>query len=359
MTLRKNAEQIQEKILEKLKEGPLSVKKLSEGINSTWATISSHLEELKKDGEVREIISGGNLRIFIRSDYPVFYGLPLDKKKLNDCIFLLSEIIKLWHKENPGETINKTTMQKIAVEVARKNPELNIPILKFHYGKTLPTFLEPNNYQEVLIEYEITSPNNSRQMIIAIEREISTGGHVNIAWKEKRKQYETHEDMKIYLINDDLSKEFMRKDIQKEKFMDLLLEIYLNIPSTKEYEILFKIYSEFFDSVSLIFNTKEFSEENFRRELIREILDTFSAIWDFLTTEFYFRGFEEQKLFKEEFFELNSGIYQSKIETIRFNLENKLNNLSDYKNSLTILETELDEEGKKIFNVILEGANEE
>lgn len=358
MAVRKNATSIREGILEKLREGPMSVKKLSEGIDSTWATINFHLEELKKDGKVREIISGGNVRIFIRSDYPVFYGLPLDRETLNNCLFLLSEIAKFWHEKNPGQIINKTTLQKIAVEVARKNPEFNIPVLKFHFGKTLPTFLEPSCYQPLLEEYEIVPPNNYQKMIAAVKSEISTGDHTNISWMEKRNQYEAHEDMKIYLAYDNLSRKSIKKEVQKDMFIDQLLEIYLNIPSTKPYETLFKFYTDFFDSVNFIVNTKEFSEELARKELLRDIFDTLISIWDFLTTEFYFRGFKEQGLFKKEYTELTNGIYLSKMEAIRFNLENKLNNLSDYRNSLNPSEVALGEDGERMLNVILEGANE-
>ena len=49
MVNRKNAEQIQEDILSHLKEGPKSIKKLSELTKSTWATINTHLNNLKEE----------------------------------------------------------------------------------------------------------------------------------------------------------------------------------------------------------------------------------------------------------------------------------------------------------------------
>ena len=93
---RKTPEEIKEEILLHLKRGPLS-------------TINSYLEELKDRGDVREIYSRENLKIYIRADYPVFYGLPLDEDKLKESLFLLSKIIGRWKIVN-GSTITKTPL---------------------------------------------------------------------------------------------------------------------------------------------------------------------------------------------------------------------------------------------------------
>jgi hypothetical protein len=134
---RKTSEEISEKILLKLKECPSTIEGLRKDLDSNWSTINNYLEKLKDDGKVREIVLRNNLKFFIRSDYPSFYGLPLDKRILNDGLFLLKTIVEKWRDEKK-ETINKTTMQKIAVEVIRENKQIDLPILKFHYGKTLP-----------------------------------------------------------------------------------------------------------------------------------------------------------------------------------------------------------------------------
>src|SRR3989344_3707618 len=159
---RKAAEQIKEEILSHLKKGPISTKKLSDLLQSNWSTTNNYLEELSKEGKVREIYSRENLKVYVRSDYPVFYGLPLDEKKLNDSLFLLSTVIKLWQKKKKT-VINKTTMQKIAVNVIKEN-SLDIPIIRFHYGKVLATYLEPERSQEVINLYKVKEPSDSKRL---------------------------------------------------------------------------------------------------------------------------------------------------------------------------------------------------
>ena len=62
-------------------------------------------------------------------------------------------------------------MQKIAVNVITNN-SLDIPIVRFHYGKVLTTFLEPEKYRETLEVYEVVAPDISNKIIKAIEYEI-------------------------------------------------------------------------------------------------------------------------------------------------------------------------------------------
>jgi len=353
---RKSPEEIRDKILLKLKECPSTIEKLRKELDSNWSTINNYLEKLKEDGEVREIVLRNNLKFFVRTDYPSFYGLPLDKRVLNEGLFLLKTIIEEWRDKNK-ETINKTTMQKIAVEVVRENKQIDIPILKFHYGKTLPLYLEPENYSCVVKEYEIIEPKNKEEIVKAVREEINSGKHHNIAWQEKRRQYENHEDMKIYLTSDNISRDILKKKIGEEKLLTYFSEILLHLPTSDNYSYIFEKYSSFLSAVNFIFNTKEFKEEKQKENLLKEILDTFNSIWDLLTIEFYFNGFE--LICKEEFKELLETIRQVKIDVSLFNLEDKLNNLLDYKKSLNIEEIKLNETEEKMLNVLLEGANEE
>lgn len=354
---RKTSEEIKDKILLKLKNGPSTIEKLRKDLDSNWSTINNYLEKLKEDRVVREIILRNNLKFFIRSDYPSFYGLPLDKRVLNDGLFLLKTIVDEWRKEKQ-ETINKTTMQKIAVEVIKNNEQINLPVLKFHYGKTLPLYLEPENYSRVMQEYKIKAPKNREEIIQIVRKEINSGDHNNIAWQEKRRQYENHEDMKIYLASDNVSRDVLKKKVDDEKLLNYFSEILLHLPTSNNYGYIFEKYSDFLNAVNFIFNTKEFKENQEQKEnLIKEIFDTFNSIWDVLTIEFYFNEFES--LCQEEFKELLENIKQVKIDVSLFNLEDKLSNLLDYKKSLNMEEIKLNETEEKMLNVLLEGANEE
>lgn len=355
MTGRKTSEQIKRSILNKLKEGPTPVEKLRKEIDSNWSTINNYLQELKDEGEVREVTIRNNLKFYIKKDYPVFYGLPLDKKTLNDSLFLLNTIANTWEKEK-GETINKTTMQKIAVEIIY-NYGLDIPVLKFHYGKTLPLSIEPSQSSILIKEYNVNPPKNSTEIEKFVQKEVKEGEHVNIAWKEKLKQYKSHKDMKLYLFSDNVSYEILKgKKDDKDHLLNLFYNILLEIPSSEEYSYIFEKYHDFVNAVNFIFNTKEFEIEENRKNLLKEILDTFNSIWDLLTIEFYFNDFK--KNVDENFSELQETIKQMKIDFSLFNIEDKLGNLLDYKKSLNPKKIKLDEDEEKMLNIFLEGTDE-
>ena len=355
MTNRKNAKQIQEEILSHLKEGPKSIKKLSELTESTWATINTHLDNLKKENKVREILSINNLRVFIRADYPVFYGLPLDKEKRNLCLYLLAKIIDSWKETHDGQIPNKTTVQKIAVEIAKKEPSLNLPVVRFHYGKVLPVSIEPQNANQMLISYNVSEPKNSDEIIKKINQEIKNGNHTNIAWKEKKEQYRKHEDMKIYLLKDKIDYASCNNDTFKTDTEKVIYDLFLEIPSTGRYSYYLQRYHDFISAFGLITNSKEFEKE--KKQYIQEIIEVFNSIWQSLTTQFFFEDFGSQT--DKELEEIQENIEKNTFEIDIFQIDDKIANLLSYKNYLTIKKKELNENEKKIIGILLEGASEE
>ena len=359
MANRKNAEQIKQDILSKLKEGPSSIKKLSEEVESTWATINTYLDELKNEGQVRELLSGSNLRIFVRTDYPVFYGLPLDIEKRNNCIFLLSKIIEFWKEKNDNEIPSKTTIQKIAVEIANRNPQFNLPIVRFHYGRVLPVIVEPTNISQIVNEYVLKKPSNYKEFEKEIKLEIGIDkGHTNIAWIERKKQYEKHKDMKIFQIKETLSYKFYKQNLS-EDILNLFYDLFMEIPTKDRYSRIFRKYQDFISSVNFIFSTKEFQESNEDKKsrYISEIFDSFNSIWQELTTEFFFEDIEPSLINEEE--KTPELVKESKISSCSSETDEKLNNLMEYKRSLHYLSKKLNGDEKQIMEILLEGANEE
>lgn len=351
--VRKSSQQIKNEILSHLKKGPLSTKKLSDLLKSNWSTINNYLEGLKKDGDIREIYSRENLKVYVRSDYPVFYGLPLDDDKLRNSLFLLSKIIERWEAIKKSR-ITKTPLQKIAVEIV-KNNSLDIPIVRFHYGKVLTTYLEPEKSQEIIEIYGIKELDISNKII---DNEIKK--HCNIAWKEKKKQYEDHPDMKIFNLSDSIFYLISKnKTDEPNKILDLFYRIILEIPTDDCYSDLFSNYHEFIGAVNFIFNSKEFNEgcKESKNNYLKEVLDTFNSIWQALTTEFFFKDIKP--IINEEFQEIVQFIKDSKIKTYYSEIDERLSNLLDYERTLTPMKRDISEDEKKIIEILLEGANEE
>lgn len=357
MVIRKSSEQIKKDILFNLKEGPLSTKKLSNLLKSNWSTINTYLEELKQKGCVREVYSRENLKVYVRTDYPVFYGLPLDKEKINNGLYLLSKIVEKWKIEKNNQVPSKTTTHKIAVEIIQKNPSFELPIVRFHYGKMMPLFFEPSQSQEIILEYEIKKPKNSEEILKAVKKEIKEGKHSNIAWIERKKQYEINDDMKIFQLKERISYLFYKEKVN-ENIQDILYNLFIEIPTTERYSYLFKQYHDFLTAVDFILNSKEFKEaKKEKRNYLKEIFDTFNSLWQALTMEFFFEDFGN--LVNKDFEEIKESIKNAKMMTYSFEIEEKLNNLLEYKKSLTKIKQELIQDEKEIMNILLEGANEE
>ena len=354
--IRKTPEKIKEEILLNLRDGPMSTKKLSDILGSNWSTVNNYLVELSKEGQVREIYSKENLKVYIRSDYPVFYGLPLDKEKLKQSLFLLSRIVERWDNNRKGESIAKIPLQKIAVDLITKN-NLDIPVVRFHYGKVLATYFEPRTFKDTIKIYDITNINLSDDVI---DKEIKE--HSNIAWLEKRKQYESplHPEMKIFDLSDKVSYLISKSKFENaEQLIQLFNEILLKFPTEENYSQLFEYYHEFIGAINFILKSTEFidAKEEDKERYLKEILDTFDSLWQTLTTEFFFEDIE--KYIDKNFLEIFKFIRDNKTKTYYCELQDKLDNLLDYKKSLSLKKIELDEEDKKILNIFLEGANEE
>lgn len=360
MKTKKTPEQIKEKILSCLKKGPASTKKLSEKLKSNWSTINAYLEELKREGLVRETYSRGNLKMFARTDYPVFYGLPLGEKEFNDSLFILSEIAESWKKEKKSN-VSKTTMQKIAVEVVGSNSLVKVPVVRFHYGKVLAVSL-PDNPAFTLETYRIRPPENEKELRRIIMKEIRSGKYSNIAWKDRRNQYERrdkHPEMEIFLIKEKLLHLFIKKEKDPEKIMDLLDDLFLKIPTSENYSEIFVKYHEFLEATYLVLNSKEFcnGNEEKKENYMGEIRETFNSLWQFLTTEFFFEDIRPE--ISEEFREMADYVKELKTKTCSFETEEKLNNLAEYGKILKPKKIRLDEDEQRIAEILMEGANEE
>ena len=139
---KKSREEIIDSVLKFLDEKPLSIQQISEKVGSNWVTVNEILEELKSNGKVKEVVATDKIKILKRTDYPVFYGVPIRKELRDQTLFIASEITKEWKKQNKGELPLNTTLQKVAVEII-KNCNLDLPVLPLHYGLVTALAMKP------------------------------------------------------------------------------------------------------------------------------------------------------------------------------------------------------------------------
>jgi len=338
---KRGGDEIKAEILEFLKDGPCSIKKISDKIESNWSTTSNYLSELKENGKVSELISSGNLKIFRRNDDPVFYGIPIKEEIRARTLYLLLKIIERW-KQIKKINIPKTTLQKIAVDVIYEK-KLDLPILDFHYGRVTALAIDPAYNLEGIY------PTKSFEGDIILEIDNQIKKHSIFARQERINQYNKYK-MVLYLMREKLLDEFEKKKNIKniERF---LLEISLEYPSNNN-EI-FLLFDKFTISSILLLNSKD------SEKFLEDIKDCFYCLWDLLTTNSYFKGIassvnkEDLDLFNEiRSFHIKSKLAKS------FEMVSDLESVSNSVD-LSKFGLEDDEESKKAMSILLEGVEEE
>jgi len=341
MGSKKTSDEIIERILDELKEGPKTITEISESINSNWLTTEKFLKELRDEKkEVIEIVSSPKMKVYIRADDPTYYSLPFSKDIRNKTIYLLSKIVELW-KEKESNYPNKTTTQKIAVEVIN-DCKLDLPILEFHYGKV--TCMNVSYGQNLVKVYDISPPKNFQERILeCVNKILKEGKHTGKSFDERNTQYEK-EGMKFYSAKEKVIKSF-RGD-KKKNISKNLIEFSVNFPMR-----LGEYYSEFNDFISTSISLLEI-ESN--KDNLYDIKETFFSLWDLLTTASYFQYASKFILpQRRELFE------QIRNLTLNFKKTTYENLFSELKSELiSIDETKLkmpqDNESKDIQKLFLE-----
>lgn len=322
MVSRKTSPKIKKEILEFLFEGPKSINELKEKIGSNWPTINSYLEKLKEEKRVNEILITNKMKVYRRTDDPVYYSLPFNKNIRTKTLYILSEIEKKWKKEKETE-LSKTALQKLAVDVIRTF-KLDLPILNFHYGMTTCASLDSNNNE--IIEL-IKEPEEKEIILKGINEIFKDKKHTGIAHQEKTYQYEKY-NMPFYSAKENLAKLFIvskknktNKEF-KEKLKKALLNLSLNYPMNLEGFYL--DFEKFIGSVQIILS-KDNKEDTDDLDIIK---GTLTQLWDKLTTFTSFQDaerfiekdkkqlFEQIKELNYNFKELNYKIYIEELESL-------------------------------------------
>ncbi len=322
MTTRKTPKKIKEEILEFLFEGPQSISEIAKKIESNWPTTNKYLEELKKEEKVNEILSTDKMKVYRRTDDPVYYSLPFDKSIRMKTLYILLEIEKKWKKERKTE-LSKTALQKLAVDVI-KTCKLKLPILDFHYGMTTCASLDSNNKEILNL---IKEPKEKEIILKGINEIFKDKRHTGIAYEERAYQYEKYH-MLFYSAKEELTKLFIFNKTNnankefKENLKGSLLKLALNYPIKLE-----KFYSDFekFVGNAQIILSKNNKEDVESLEIIK---GTLTQLWDKITTFTSFQDserfinknrkqlFEQIKELNYNFKELNYKFYIEELESL-------------------------------------------
>jgi len=344
---KKSREEIIDSILIHLDEKPLSIQQISEKVGSNWTTINEILEQLKIEGKVKEIVATDKIKIFKRTDYPVFYGIPISKEYREQTLFIASEITKEWKEKNNRELPLNTTLQKVAVEVIRKC-KLDLPVLPLHYGLVTALAIKPE--EQVNKNYEWKGKPDKGFIIEMIKEEVSK--HKNKASEEENKQY-TKYGLKLFQTRKEIITLFKEnlEEINIKELNEKILRISFLLP-TDSVEV-YNLFDRFVSSSIIMFMSKE------PKKNLSEIREAFDILWDLVTTEMFLRGAKSFIQGEDiQLFELIRGFHlNSKIGTA----EERIVNLESVVRSINPdeLDVPMDEESIEIRRILAEGAGEE
>lgn len=322
MTIRKTPEQIKKEILDFLFEGPKGINEIADNIGSNWPTTNSYLEKLKEEGAVNEILSTDKMKVYRRTDDPVYFSIPFNKEVRMKTLFILKEIEQKWKKEK-GVELSKTALQKIAVDVI-KSGNINLPILNFHYGMTTCASFDSNNQSILNL---IIEPPDKTSIIDCIKKVFEDEKHTGIAYQEREYQYKKY-NMPFYSSKEKLTKLFLSQNKNKPTNKEFNLEIQkalinlsLNFPL--KLEKFYPDFEEFMSNSQIVLLNNKNEIQN-----LEVIKGTLVQLWDKLTTFTSFNDSEsfidnkDKQLFEQirelnlNFKEMNYKGYIEELESI-------------------------------------------
>ncbi|MBT6690527.1 hypothetical protein HN903_01995 [archaeon] len=314
--VKKTPEQIKEDILNNLNSGPKNAHEISEDINSNWLTIEKFLNELINEDKIIELISATKSKIYASKEDLSFFYLPLREEIREETTSLLYTINKIW-KERVNEPLQRTVLQKLAVEfVENNNLENKVPIARFHYGQTLLL-----RYEEVVGSNEFKVNTEQMNNLLELIDKYKT----LTANKARLKQYEK-DSMKFYKDKEEVMNYFCLKD--KETLSRELFNMMASYPT--------ELMESFtlFDRIVYCANTVSISQSEEAEIYLTRLKEIFSLFWDLITTEAFFQ--DAKKAVVEEKIELFNQIKINYMNTKKTQVSRVLDDIESEINLLKI-----------------------
>jgi hypothetical protein len=289
MSTRKSPEQIKEEILDSLKDGPLSIEQIRLKAESNWSTTSTYLEELSKDGKVREIISADKAKIYQRVFGDTYFDIPITETERKKFRALFCLILRKY--KELGRTPNKTELSKAAVKVIN-SPESGLselPTAWYLYGAVPIMIANPSeSYQEeVLLEHK--QKINSIIEVFAKETENKKARQIQ---KDQHAEYNDP----IYKLHDSFLELMESNPLDKEKIFSVLDDFFVAFPVDNEFPEVFWLANRFISTV------RELSYFDKLDNHKTKILLTFDSLWKYVAVYKFYKTISSKKGFSDKTF---------------------------------------------------------
>lgn len=294
---RKSKIVIMDKVLEQISKKELTINEIADKIESHWLTVRETINFLLKYKLIEEVDFNGDKKYksckgIVREE-TTYYHIPVESS-IKDLAFFVFEGIKekwLKAKEKP---INKTFLQKIAVDVIEKI-NLPIPCGWYKFGKITIFNVDPS------VDYgQISKPNNSSEIESQINKSVEEFSKYEYTWEVREHQYREH-NMIQYQINEnlrlissrmiDLSTKNNRKALPTQ--LNLLKSLIPDNQYTKEIKL---VLLNFISSIN-----SYLADENFKINAIKsQIYDAYKSIWDLIATYNFCESISQYESYDKE-----------------------------------------------------------
>lgn len=281
MAVRKTPKQIKEEIMDALKERPLSIEQIRIKVESNWSTVSNYLEELSKEGKVKEIISADKAKMYQRVFGDTYFDIPLTDDERRKFRTLFSMIIKKYKEMN--KTPNRTELAKTAVKVIT-SPESglsDLPTTWYLYG-AIPLMI-PDTSKEYPEEVEFEHKQKIERIIEIFVKENSDKKSRQIQ-KEQHREYND----KLYQLADKFLELTEDAVWNREEIFKVLNDFFVACPIDGDFKEVFWFTERFISTVRKLSYFDELEHHRTR------ILLAFDALWKFIATYKFYKSLERR-----------------------------------------------------------------
>ncbi|MEI6731922.1 MAG: hypothetical protein WCK90_04560 [archaeon] len=283
MIVRKTSEKIKEEILDTLKEAPLSVEQIRKKVESNWSTINNYLDELSKEGKVKEIISADKAKIYQRVFGDTYFDIPITDEERKKFRTLFSMILKKYKDMN--KTPNKTQLSKAAVKVIN-SPESGLsalPTVWYLYGAIPLMIADPSREYPEEFEFE------HKQKINNIIEVYITDNHNKKTKQIQKEQHREYND-KLYQLADNFLEITETQKWDKQNVFETLNEFFVACPIDEDFKEVFGFTERFVSTTRKL----SYFEELGNNRTGTKILLTFDALWKFIATYKFYHSMKKR-----------------------------------------------------------------
>lgn len=329
---RKTPEEIKERIVEALNNRPLNAQEISKAINSNWSTVKNYVEDLIKEGKIKEIIATDKISYYQKIT-ETYYNLPITKEQEDLFKFLFNAIIQGY--KNKNRLPKKTELAKDSVDVINEL-KLKLPTAWYIYGQ-IPIMI-PDPTKEFSTNYVPAEAEKIKKVIAHL---LDTNKGMKV--REREQNHYVKYDNQLYLLKKDLLDQLSSmKD--ENKIIEQFTKFYIKCPIS-DFPQIFELTERLYSVVNKLLTIGTLTKHKIESMLALE------SLWKFIASYQLLESLSKNPQYnKAEILQFNLG---PAIETKKYCAEEAISNLeSIYLSELPNKEFETSDDTKELKEIM-------